>query len=277
MQASMSPNHGVELEYIQAAHAPSVAGKSKELHHGTKHPRRQRMTRRASIRAALCCEECPFAGTCIAGDSQGRSHIARQQSSFEARERMLSRGEQLTDVLMLRKGSAKTCVVARDGREQITCFHFPGELIGLEAFHAGVYAGDIIALEYIEFCRFSLADLMSLSARAPHAQRQLLDLMSQRLNRATQLAADLNAEERLALFLLDMHQRIGEAHGRGKGFKLVMSRTDIASHLRLASETVSRVLSRFRKRRWVDVSGRTVKAIDSPSLERLRGDAPACH
>ena len=51
-----------------------------------------------------------------------------------------------------------------------------------------------------------------------------------------------------------------------------MSRTDIANYLRLAPETVSRVLKRFRAEGWLRIDRREVQLLDRIALERLARD-----
>jgi len=55
--------------------------------------------------------------------------------------------------------------------------------------------------------------------------------------------------------------------------RLPMSRPDIASHLGLTPETVSRALSAFEKQQIIDVQARTVTIRDPDRLERAAGIA----
>ena len=76
-------------------------------------------------------------------------------------------------------------------------------------------------------------------------QPQIVRLLSKDLSISVNLATDHTAEERLAGFLISIAAR----SGAGTELKLVMPRRDIASYLRLATETVSRRSSRTRRRR----------------------------
>lgn len=237
------------------------------------------VTLQSSARSAAPCHECSFADTCIARighlDAVHKAHTEVAHYAVGANDHVIAHGQLMTGVLMLRKGSAKTSLNARDGREQVVSFQFPGELIGLEAMDQGRHKGETVALEYSEFCHLSLKDLMVLVAQREAVQRLLLVSMSQQLNRATVLAADLTADERVAIFVLDVRKRLSAGQDVTGKFRLTMSRTDIANHLRLAAETVSRVLRRFRVRGWLQLRGRVVVTMDSSSLERILRDAPS--
>lgn len=230
---------------------------------------------------AAPCLECSFAGTCIARVSQSdaahEAHTGVTHYAVRANERVIAHGQLMTGVLMLRKGSVKTLLNARDGREQVVSFQFPGDLVGLEALGQGKHKGETVALEHSEFCHLSLKDLMLLATQREAIQRLLLVSMSQQLDRATNLAGDLTAEERIAMFVLDIWKRLSAGPIAAGKFRLAMSRADIANHLRLAAETVSRVLGRFRARGWLQLDGRVVVAMDSNALERIVRDAPGGH
>ena len=76
---------------------------------------------------------------------------------------------------------------------------------------------------------------------------------------ASLLAGEHTADERVAAFLVDLSERYARRGMPFERFRLSMSRSDIASYLRLAPETVSRVLSRFRRQGWVAIEGRGVQ------------------
>jgi CRP/FNR family transcriptional regulator len=48
-----------------------------------------------------------------------------------------------------------------------------------------------------------------------------------------------------------------------------MSRGDIANYLRLAAETVSRVLSRFRVQKLIQIEGRELQVLDPEGLRAI--------
>jgi CRP/FNR family transcriptional regulator len=86
--------------------------------------------------------------------------------------------------------------------------------------------------------------LEELAQEVPGLQSQILRLMSKDLSVSSERATDHTAEEKLAGFLLGLSMRTG---GRAD-LTLVMPRRDIASYLRLATETVSRLSPASRRR-----------------------------
>jgi CRP-like cAMP-binding protein len=58
------------------------------------------------------------------------------------------------------------------------------------------------------------------------------------------------AHQRIAYFLLDMHERIGHEEGR---FNLPMSRQDVSDYLGMSIETASRGFSNLKKKGLIEV------------------------
>ncbi|HIP53397.1 MAG TPA: Crp/Fnr family transcriptional regulator, partial [Chromatiales bacterium] len=56
-------------------------------------------------------------------------------------------------------------------------------------------------------------------------------------------------------------------------FRLTMSRRDIASYLGLASETVSRIMTRFNKEGLINTRGKRTRVIDLKHLQEIAENA----
>jgi CRP/FNR family transcriptional regulator len=160
-------------------------------------------------------------------------------------------------------------MVDKEGREQVLGFYLPGEVIGLNAIYPEHFPCDAIALETAHFCRFSFPAMSALAARMPAVQAHLFRLLSKELGSASLLAGDHSADERMAAFLTDLGQRYAARGFSGTQFQLSMSRGDMANYLRLAAETVSRVLSRFRSQGLIEVEGRQLVIRDPAGLRHI--------
>ena len=101
------------------------------------------------------------------------------------------------------------------------------------------------------------------------SQEELFRLLSADIGKASLLSGDYSADERLAAFLLGIADRFAARGYSSRVFRLAMSRTDIANYLRLAPETVSRVLRRLQRERLIRVAGREVELLDRAALAAL--------
>ena len=145
----------------------------------------------------------------------------------------------------VRTGCFKSYVIDHEGQEQVLGFHLPGEIIGLDAIHSCKHVANVVALDTSAVCGLTFDTVSSMARHMPELQNELFRVMSQRISELETIAGDLSADERIAMFLLSLSDRFSRRGYSDKEFILAMSRRDIASYLRLATETVSRVLARF--------------------------------
>ena len=169
----------------------------------------------------------------------------------------------------MRGGAVKTFVIDAHGREQVLGFFLPGEVIGLNAIHGSRYPCNAVALDTTILCRFSFPAMATLATRLPGLQGQLFRLLSEDIGKAALLAGDYSADERLAAFLVSLSRRYAARGFSPRRLSLLMSRTDIANYLRLAAETVSRVLRRMQEDGLIAVERREVELVDMARLEKL--------
>lgn len=220
------------------------------------------------------CSTCAFGSVCLpAGVDKAALHdlhvLVEHVGPYRNGEAIFHSHERFGAIYAVRGGVVKTRLIDDLGREQVLGFHLPGEMVGLNAIHPERYPCDAIALDTVYVCRFSFAALATLATKIPQVQQKLFRLLSADIGKATLLAGDYTADERLAAFLLDLARRYAARGFSSRSFRLVMPRADIANHLRLAAETVSRVLRRFCDRGLIRVDGREIELVDSPHLEQL--------
>ena len=220
------------------------------------------------------CSTCAFSQACMA---EGMGKAALQDlhvlvdhvGPFHAGEHVFREGDDFEAIAAVRAGTVKTYVIDRDGREHVLGFHLPGEVIGLDAIDGDHYPCNAVALDTVMLCRFSFPKIAVLATRLPGLQRQLFRLLSRDIGRAALLAGDWSADQRLAAFLVGLSRRLAARGFSPTRFQLTMPRTDIANYLRLAPETVSRVLKRFQQDGLLGIDRREVELVDRSALEAL--------
>ena len=186
-------------------------------------------------------------------------------------------GERFEALYAIRTGVFKTCVVAEDGRDQVTGFQMAGEIIGLDGIVNERHTCDAIALEDAEVCVMPFDKISELSRVVDALQRHLHRIMSREIVRehgVMLLLGTMHAEERVAAFLLNLVQRL---HARGfsrSELVLRMTRQEIGNYLGLKLETVSRTFSRFAAQGLIEVRQRHVRILDVEALKKLVSPAP---
>ncbi len=220
------------------------------------------------------CRTCAFAGACIAvgygkPELESLHCLVEHVGPYRNGEHVFRTGDPFRTIFAVRAGMVKTCLVDKEGREQVLGFYLPGEVIGLNAIYPEHFPCDAIALENAQFCRFSFPAMSALATRMPAVQQHLFRLLSKELGTASLLAGDHSADERMAAFLCDLGRRYTARGFSGTRFTLSMSRGDIANYLRLAAETVSRVLTRFRNQHLIAIEGRELELLDVKGLQKI--------
>lgn len=220
------------------------------------------------------CSTCAFSAACLSqGYDKSALHalhvLVEHVGPFAEGVHLFREGEPFTAIAAGRAGTVKTYVNDDQGREQVLAFHLPGELIGLNAIHQSRYPCNAVALEDVLLCRFSFPGMAQLATQMPGLQQQLFRLLSQDIGKAALLAGDFGADERLAAFFVSLSRRYALRGSSASQLHLPMTRTDIANHLRLTPETVSRLLRRFRNDGLLRVELREVRILDAAGLSSL--------
>jgi CRP/FNR family transcriptional regulator len=181
-------------------------------------------------------------------------------------------GDTLTSVYAIRSGTMKSHTSTEDGRVHVTAFHLQGDLLGLDSLDERRYASDATALEDTDVCVIPMDNLSLMIARAPSLHNQLLRMTSREVKKDQAMMLTLgsmNAEERLAAFLLSLSERLSARGYSGSEFYLRMTREDIGNHLGIKLETVSRLLSKLTDQKLINVRYRHVKLLDQAGLKAL--------
>jgi CRP/FNR family transcriptional regulator len=209
--------------------------------------------------------------------------VANRQPALDLRVRRWQRGEYIIGagdafraIHLLTVGSVKAYRIGVHGRHQITAFYLAEDVLGLDAIDGKPHPTFIEALEDCTTIEVPLRGLDATSLDRGALQGALIRQLAHELKREQHLALMLGAttaEERLAVFLLDLGRRYSERGYSPREFVLRMTREEIANHLGLTLETVSRALSKFRRDGALDVDGRRVRICDSDRLSRIAARA----
>jgi CRP/FNR family transcriptional regulator, nitrogen fixation regulation protein len=163
-------------------------------------------------------------------------------------------------------GAVRTYRVLNDGRRQIGAFHLPGDMFGLEVGDTHGCSAEAIAASVILVIKRSA--VIALAARDADVARQLWTLTARELGRVQNHMMLLvrNAQERIASFLLEMAERAFA----GDAVELPMTRQDIADHLGLTIETVSRTLTQLEHDAAIELpTSRRIVLRNRSALTRL--------
>ncbi len=225
----------------------------------------------------VSCGNCRLAGICLplaleTEDIDRLDDIVQRGKPLQKNEHIYREGDAFNAIFAVRSGTLKAYKTTDDGREQVTGFYFPGEILALDGISENVHSSSAIALETSAICEIPFDALESLSSSLPSLQRHFLQLMSREITEDQQLITLLSknsAEERVAALMLSISTRNSRRRLSPTHFRLSMSRLDIGNYLGLTVETVSRVFSRMQKLNVLRVDNKEIEILDTDSLRTM--------
>ena len=185
-------------------------------------------------------------------------------------------GDTIRDFANVTSGVAKLMRVADDGRTQIVGLLFPSDFIGGPLDGKEAEAQTIEAASELELCLFPRDAFEGLLQRYPALERKLLERTLTELQIARDwmvLLGRKTASERVATFLLYVADKMRNQGCQPQaGFDLPLGRADIADHIGLTIETVSRQITKLRKDGVITMNGaRHVESVDRDRLAERAG------
>ncbi|MBB6188660.1 helix-turn-helix domain-containing protein [Rhodanobacter sp. MP7CTX1] len=221
------------------------------------------------------CVGCAYVTGCEAGgfgkpELSGLRHLVERTGPLRNGEYLYRPSTPVRALYAVQTGMAKTVMVDIVGREKVLAFHLPGEVIGLDAVCQDQYDSAVVVLGKTRFCKFPFAAIRQLAHRQTDVQWHLMQVLSRQLRQSQLYSGDHPAEERMARFLIDLRDRRAALGLPTERLPLPMSRADIGNHLGLATETVSRLLARFRNQALVRIDRKGLDLLDSVKLRDLK-------
>lgn len=179
-------------------------------------------------------------------------------------------GAPARSVHLVQAGHFKVVRVGEDGYEQVLDFAGRHELLGCDGFADGHHRSAAVALEEAWVYAIPVAELLRLCHQLPGFGRRWQAAIGRLIARSGEIAwlmAAVGAEKRTARFVLLMAQRMATLGQSPRRLNLRMGRRDIASHLGLAHESVSRSFSLLAESGLLRVDNREIEILDRERLE----------
>ena len=235
----------------------------------------------ATERSMNFCQACAIRNRAICADLDPHeidllNRLGRRRR-LSAGEQLLWEGDEAVLVANVIEGVLKLSTQTSDGREQILGLVYPSDFLGRPFGETTPYGVEALTDAYV--CVFERHDFDRFAREHPRLEHKLLERTLSELDRTRRwmlLLGRLNAEQKLATFLLELVDRLSEkscaasSDTMSERFTLPLSRQQIADILGLTIETVSRQLTKLRKEGVIDLPARREVAILKPAELALR-------
>jgi CRP/FNR family nitrogen fixation transcriptional regulator len=169
-------------------------------------------------------------------------------------------------VYQIVKGAVRSYKLLADGRRQISAFHLPGDVFGIENGEVHRFTAEAVVDTTVLLVRRQ--DSEGIVREDASIIQEILGLMTKNLVHAEDhmlLLGRKSSLERVVAFLIEMDRRL-TATGV---MELPMARRDIADYLGLTLETVSRALSTLQREGVLSFIGKTQRQIVLLDRNRL--------
>jgi CRP/FNR family transcriptional regulator len=198
--------------------------------------------------------------------------LVANRPSLNKSDYLFHAGDKFNSLYAIKSGAVKTYGSTKGGREQITGFHFSGELIGLDAIGNNMHNCSAVALEKTVICAIPYKSIEEVSLHVPAIQQEITRLMSREIRNDEEMLmamGSMRAEQRVACFLFSLYRRLLLRSKEKYTFRLPMTREEIGNYLGLSLETVSRRMSSLHEDGIIDVENRLITLRDIDALQAI--------
>lgn len=183
-------------------------------------------------------------------------------------------GEDPRGVFILCSGRAKLTTSSTEGKTLIVKIAEPGEVLGASATILGKpyeVSAETIEPSQLNFIKRDdfLKFLGTHSEACMHTAQQLSEKYHAAQREIRSLGLSQTTSEKLARLLLDWCDRTGEETTRGMRLKVLLTHEEIAQMIGTTRETVTRLLSDFKRKKIIDVKGSSLFVTNKPQLEQM--------
>ncbi|NOT73268.1 MAG: Crp/Fnr family transcriptional regulator [Hyphomicrobium sp.] len=185
---------------------------------------------------------------------------------YEPRQMIFEQSQPCRHIFEIIEGTVKLTIALPDGRRQILAVLGPGDLLGLplgQQHNTSAIAISDVRVKQIARSVFD-ASLLLQSRAAAQLQKLFLKMQDMIVSLGRR-----SATERIASYILET-AKSGNSDAATPNqptwsFTLALSQTDLADHLGLTLETVSRELTKLKNHKIIRMSGRNHLEVLDPS------------
>lgn len=195
----------------------------------------------------------------------------KNRESFSSGAAIFQEGSAREKIYTIVSGAVRLVKTLNDGRRCITGFAFAGDFLGF--VEAGSHILTAEAITPVIVCSFDRRMIENYLRQHSEVRDRVLDMAKNALQRSYEnqlILSRLSPVEKVARFLFDMIRRMENNRLRASPLTLLMNRTDIADHLGLTIETVSRCFSKLKVQGVIKLlSVNQVEIVDQTLLKQI--------
>ncbi|WP_407493448.1 Crp/Fnr family transcriptional regulator [Pseudooceanicola sp. MF1-13] len=224
--------------------------------------------------------------SCFASRLARYGTLSVEEQEFVARmeesERRVKKGEvilpanqPLDELFVVKEGWAVERSRARNGRQQSLRIILPGEVVGLSNLGVRLAGNDVVMATEGVVCPFPKDHMTAVYHKAPRLSAlftAITGLDSVTMGDRLALMGSGTARERMAHFLVDLHERLLVVNPDiGRRFRLPLRQVDIGEVLGLTKVYVNRMLKAFTDEHLIEIQRPYVRLLQPDVLKEIAG------
>ncbi|MEO9892331.1 response regulator [Aurantibacter sp.] len=189
--------------------------------------------------------------------------------SFEKGEHIYNEGVRSTTIYLMLKGVVKCHKMDEDGKELITDLYRADDFIGLTSLIDNIpYHETATAVEETEVAGISKLKLKDILQKNQNISIELMELLSENITDMKEQLLQMaysSVRKKTAQTLL----QFSEIMNKKPNEAIRISRSDLASVAGIATESLIRTLSGFKKEGLVEIEGRNICILELEALRQI--------
>ncbi len=192
-----------------------------------------------------------------------------EQQTYKAGETIYEEGKQSNHFYFVDKGVVKSHRMDEYGKDLITSVYKEGDFFGNTSFSkANAYEEYATAMEETRVYAVTKEELKGILVHNSNITLDLIDVMGDNISGIKEQLLEMaygSVRKKAARTILLFSQKIR----RHPTQSIRISRSDLASVAGMASETLIRTLSDFKKEGLLEIEGRNIKLLDVEALKKM--------
>lgn len=189
---------------------------------------------------------------------------------FNKGDVIYQRGAHANYVYLILKGVVKCSQTENHGKELITNLYQPDSFLGFTSFDYNTrYEETATAVDNVQVAMIAKSVLKEILTKNKNVSLELMNFLTDNLTEVKEQLLQMaysSVRKKTAQTILHF-ARILNCNNTEEVIKI--SRSDLASSAGIATESLIRTLSVFKKKGWIETEGREIKIIDINALENV--------
>lgn len=189
--------------------------------------------------------------------------------NFKKGEDIFQEGVRSNTIYLMLKGVVKCHKMDEDGKELITSLHRADDFLGFTSFTNNFpHQETATAVEHTEVAGLSKDELKNILQKNQDVSLELMELLNENITDIKEQLLQMaysSVRKKTAQTLIQFSEILNKKHDE----PIRISRSDLASVAGIATESLIRTLSGFKKESLIEIEGRNIRILNLDALQHV--------